>query len=219
MLGRHHAVFGGALFAAAASTCASAEAMQLRPEQLMVGVAVAMGAALVPDLDEPGSSASRSFGLVGRLGARVVARATGGHRGGTHTIPCLLGAVVVTFLLTASPVATAVLLGLLVTVGLDVLRRVPEGMEWLAGLAVAFLSADLVSPGALWPALTVGAGWLSHMVGDTLTPHGVPWLWPSRPLEDTVSVGLFRSGSWLEPAVTWALVGALLWWALPSLPV
>lgn len=214
MMGRHHCLFGAAVFVAAASTAVSAEAVRMSGEQFVVGTVVAMGAALVPDLDEPGSSAARSFGLIGRYGAKIVARVTGGHRGGTHTIPVWAAAVAATFLVTAFPLAAAILLGLLVTVGLDVLRKVPEGVEWLAGAAVLLLASRLVGPGDAWPALAVGAGWLSHMVGDTLTPHGVPWLWPSRRLEDTVSVGLFRSGSPVEGVVSWTMIVVLLWWAL-----
>lgn len=214
MMGRHHAMFGGSAFLAASMTLTASGQIHLSAEQVAVGTVVAMGAALVPDLDEPGSSASRSFGLLGRYGAKLVAKVTGGHRGGTHTLPVWAAAVAATFLATASPLAAAILLGLLVTVGLDVLRKVPEGAEWLAGGAVFLLASQLVHAGDVWPALAVGVGWLSHMAGDTLTPHGVPWLWPSRPLEDTVSVGLFRSGSSVESVVSWVLIAGLLWWAV-----
>lgn len=212
MLGNHHAVFGGAVFLAA--TSATHAVVPMSGQQMLVGAVVAMGAALVPDLDEPGSSASRSFGFVGRHGARLVSLLAGGHRGRTHTLPVVAVGLVAVYLATASTLAVSVLLGLLVMVGLDVLHSVKEGVEWLVGLVVALLASQLVSPGDAWPVLAVGCGWLSHMAGDTLTPHGVPWLWPLRPLDDTVSVGLFRSGSPVEPVVVAVLVGGLVFWAM-----
>jgi len=42
----------------------------------------------------------------------------------------------------------------------------------------------------LW--LSLAAGYLSHLVLDTLNPSGVPWLWP---LKQRLSVPLVRTGS------------------------
>ena len=206
MLGKHHAVFGGAAFVAVAQV----GQMGLRPAQLAVGTAVTMGAALVPDLDEPGASASRSFGRIGRSLSHVIAKLSGGHRGGTHTLPAVAAAGLGVTAALGHPTVLAVLCGLLVVVGLDVLPQVREGTEWIVGALVAVGAQQVIGTTDVWPVAAVIAGWLSHMVGDTLTPHGVPWCWPLRDLDETTSLGWFRSGSWAEPVVTWSLVGGLL---------
>src|SRR5699024_12320128 len=53
-------------------------------EQVLAGAVVATGAALLPDIDHPGATVSRSGGLLTRPLSRAVSRAAG-HRGGNHT--------------------------------------------------------------------------------------------------------------------------------------
>lgn len=56
------------------------------------------------------------------------------------------------------------------------------------------------------------AGYLSHLVLDTLTPSGVPWLWP---LSWKIAVPLVRTGGGLEKVVVmpalFLLTGYLAW--------
>lgn len=207
MMGKHHSVFAAASFVAVATV----GQLGLEPGQLLVGSAVAMGAGLAPDLDEPRASAARTFGRIGRSLSQVIARLSGGHRGATHTLPAVAAATLATAAVTQYPTAGAVLLGLLVVVGLDVLPQVREGHEWAVGAVVAAGASSVVAPGDTWPALAVAVGMLSHMAGDTLTPLGVPWLWPARQLDERVGLGVFRAGSMVEPLVTWGLVAGLLW--------
>lgn len=65
----------------------------------------------------------------------------------------------------------------------------------LFSLAVWLLTRD--------PSLAVAAlwGYLSHLVGDTLTPMGVPWGWPLDDLDERFSVGLFTTGTFIEVLV------------------
>ncbi len=49
-------------------------------------------------------------------------------------------------------------------------------------------------------------GYLSHLVGDTLTPMGVPWLWPVGSLDNRLSLNLFTTGTYLEVLATWGWV-------------
>lgn len=44
-------------------------------------------------------------------------------------------------------------------------------------LVVTFLIAVFI-PGWWWMGLTFGWGWLSHLAADSLTPAGIPLLWP-----------------------------------------
>ncbi|MGB9886296.1 MAG: metal-dependent hydrolase [Moorellales bacterium] len=107
-------------------------------------------AALLPDVDHPGSAAGRMA-----PGVSHVLRLGFGHRGFLHS---LLGAACTTWAICR--------------------------LAALLGLAVP------------WQPLF--AGYLVHLVLDTFTPGGVPWLWP---LGVRVSVPLVRTGSILERAV------------------
>lgn len=55
-------------------------------------------------------------------------------------------------------------------------------------------------------AMAAGCGYLSHLIGDTLTPMGVPWLWPLRSVDHRYSLNLFTTGTFLEVLVTWGWV-------------
>ncbi len=46
-------------------------------------------------------------------------------------------------------------------------------------------------------------GYLSHLLGDLLTPAGVPLFWPYR---KNFSIGLFKTDSWLETAFVYSLI-------------
>ena len=67
-----------------------------------------------------------------------------------------------------------------------------------------------------WFTVAVAGGMLVHVVGDMLTPDGVPLLWPLR---RRFGVGVFRTAGVVEDVVTVLLavaafglaVRALLW--------
>jgi membrane-bound metal-dependent hydrolase YbcI (DUF457 family) len=130
MMARSHALSGAAgwLSAAALSTAAG---LPWPPGVVLVGTIVTAGAAMLPDLDCPGSHAGRSLGPVTRLIARQVAagshrvyertatpldrsdRYRQGHRGVTHTLPVALalGLLVTAVAFTpAAPVVAGVVL-------------------------------------------------------------------------------------------------------------
>ncbi len=52
-------------------------------------------------------------------------------------------------------------------------------------------------------------GYASHLAADSLTPSGVPWLWPWK---RTFSLNLFRTGSFAEYLLT-ACLAAVGGWA------
>ena len=80
-MGRTHAASGSLAFAAAAPLLPT-----LGVQLSAVGVVAASGAALLPDLDHPGSTAARALGPATGALARLVAAASGGHRQGTHSL-------------------------------------------------------------------------------------------------------------------------------------
>lgn len=81
MLGRDHALSGAAAFTAAAPLL---HVTGIIP--LAAGAVLTAGAALLPDLDQTGSSAARSLGFATRAFAWLIRRLAGGHRHGTHSL-------------------------------------------------------------------------------------------------------------------------------------
>ena len=198
MLGVSHAATGlltGAVLGAAAGS---------HPLDVVVGVAVGAGAALLPDLDEPGSTVGRSLGAITRGTSKVLraastrvyrstatayelrtTRSDGGHRYLTHTIPAVLvfGAV-------AWGVAVLGALGLGVVVfgmaalGLACVVK-PFGRKAVQGAGVTAVliagAAVVVASTAPWlVACVVSVGALAHVLGDWLTRSGVPLAWPLK---------------------------------------
>lgn len=121
----------------------------------LVFVAITTVAALIPDLDQPGSKLSRTLGPLSWVVSWILARfsravfyatrtdqdrpKTNGHRTFTHTL------------------VWCVLIGLGSGLGMAGLGA-PE-WAWLVGLAMF-------------------VGNLAHIAGDAMTLHGVPLLWP-----------------------------------------
>lgn len=172
------------------------------------------GAALLPDLDSPGASASRMWGPISRAVSKGVSKAARGHRWGTHDLvlgPLTFGALAALAVLVpglALPVV-AVALGLALH-GLHVARIWRTGavlnllISW--GGAVWLLSRDDLTVG-WWLPLAVMGGVVVAILGDWLTNEGVPVpvLW----LKNRARFGLsaFRTGSAVEtyliaPALT-----------------
>lgn len=73
----------------------------------------------------------------------------------------------------------------------------------LGGLAV------LVTMGMGWMAAPVVVGYLSHLLADSLTPSGVPLLWPSK---RRFTLNLCQTGSVVEVGLV-AVIAALGGWA------
>lgn len=191
MLGRDHALLG----AAATLGALDLEGVtHLGLATSALALVVGVGAALAPDLDEPNSLAGRANPV------SHVPGLFGPHRRRTHSLLCV-GLVVglAAWAAHGHPLAAGVLAGFLACAGAGawskavrkagVVLAVPLGA--LVGWIVA---AGYVRPGQ-WLPLAVAAGLLSHLVGDGLTPGGVPWLWP---LPWRGSLGLFRTGSNVE---------------------
>ncbi|MFD6096899.1 metal-dependent hydrolase [Nocardiopsis flavescens] len=168
--------------------------------------AVGAGAALLPDLDEPGSTVGRSLGVategVSRLlraASRRVYEATGtareleagkdgGHRHLTHTVPAVLVFGALAWGLAAlAPLGTGLVVFSMAALGLGTVARAmtkvgPLRKRRLAASVIALLvaaGAVFADGGAAWlVGLTVAVGALTHVLGDWLTRSGVPLAWP-----------------------------------------
>ena len=117
MMGVNHATSGAAVWFAATAALPSfgTDLYPLAAPGVIAGSLVCAGAALLPDADHHSGTISHSVPIVGRLVARSIEDASGGHRHGFHTI---LAGAVVTLL--------AVLIGRFLT-DVPVLGKVPLG--------------------------------------------------------------------------------------------
>lgn len=239
MMGRQHAV-SGVLGGVVLAGILSPAPVPVR----LLAVAVTGGAALLPDLDTPQSTAARSLGSVTRLLAKGVDAASlaiyhatreggdppdrkSGHRLVSHTVPgCLLASFLVASLCLLHPVTGAA--GVCLLVG-------------LLGLGVKVLGGGtaLVAGGAAWWVLEYENAWwwvlplatfvgcLVHVLGDTVTNSGTPLLWPllrdGRRWRLVTTPVTFAAGDHVERAVVAPLlvVGVALasLWPLGLIPL
>jgi membrane-bound metal-dependent hydrolase YbcI (DUF457 family) len=198
MLGRDHALSGAVVFAALAPS------LHVTASHLAAGVVLAAGAGVLPDIDHPDSTISRSFGFLTEWFAWVVDRLSGGHRHGTHSI---LGIAVFTagaygaglFQLSGpAPIANghlefswhivpaALVLTLLYAAALRALKLGGHHGDLLgvaAAVVTCFTGADLTqltvgSWHAPLLAVATALGCAAHIAGDELTHGGCPVLWP-----------------------------------------
>jgi membrane-bound metal-dependent hydrolase YbcI (DUF457 family) len=194
VLGHDHALSGALAFAA------TAPLLNVTGAHLAAAMALTAGAAVLPDLDEPGSTIARTFGFLTGAFAWVIHRISGGHRKGTHS---LLGVVLLTLASLGagawqasthptSPhpgpwwhlIPVAVILGLLFAAGLRALYIGGHHGD-AAGIAIAALviwkswDLALVTP---WHvpliAVCLALGMLAHIAGDMITHYGCPLLYP-----------------------------------------
>jgi membrane-bound metal-dependent hydrolase YbcI (DUF457 family) len=163
---------------------------------------VCAGAALLPDLDHPSSTATRRFSVFSWLACHAVRpfsgfvfdltrgrrdHGKGTHRGLTHTA---VGAVLLGLAINLASAAwgTPVLLGTLFVCialaikGLDALVPGPPSLVIAAGLTWGV--QEFVPGGtagtAGWLGTAVAIGMVVHSLGDAITESGAPLLWPLR---------------------------------------
>lgn len=235
MLARSHALSGAAGWLAACAAAGPVAGIHPPLPAVTTGAVVAAAAALLPDIDHPGSTVARSLGPLTRTIARVVSRlsdavrdstcgccattGTSGHRTLTHT---LAFAAVVGVVVSAAGVwwghlaAAVVVTASIGLVGLALLprRRARAGVVVL----MVYAGAQVYTGGAGvdWWWLGAPAGWgvLTHSLGDAATHHGVPLWWPvSRRGCRWRRVGLptwlrFRTGGGVETLVSVLMVAA-----------
>lgn len=158
-----------------------------RPELALASAATVAGAALLPDVDEPGSTVARLAGPVSEATAWVTGRVCGGHRQASHSLLAATAAGLATWglgHLALAPGVPASVVPLGLCLALAARSLLPPGLRaghltaLVAAAAVTWWMAGHMSLG--WLPLAVAAGWALHLPGDMLTAGGVPLLWPWR---------------------------------------
>lgn len=133
---------------------------------------------LLPDLDHPESALGRRIPVIS-----VPLSALVGHRGMTHS---LLAVTVLLIALVAVTTASA--------------------LPFNSGTLSVLPGGAFNNFSQLVPALIIG--YLSHILGDSMTPSGVPLFWPRK---RTYSFRLFKTWSWQETVFTAGFTFAVVW--------
>jgi membrane-bound metal-dependent hydrolase YbcI (DUF457 family) len=176
VLGHSHALSG---LAAGAVTLPWAPVQG--PVAQAAWVAAAGGFAMLPDLDQRGSTISRMWGPLSDIPSGVVGTIARGHRWGTHD--AVVAPVVFGFLASlAADWFWSSLLFMAMSIGLALraLHFVIPGKAEntvIGNLVLSFGGAWLLlahSPSPSWLPYAVMLGVLTHIVGDLLTCEGVP---------------------------------------------
>lgn len=202
MLGHSHALSG---LAAGAATLPWAPVQG--PVAQVAWVAAAGGFAMLPDLDQPGSTIARMWGPISDVPSGLVGRIARGHRWGTHD--ALLAPLAFGLLATAaSRTFWSSLLVLAVAIGLALHALnfvIPGRVEntVVGNLVLSWGGAWLLlahSQPPVWLPWAVAVGVLAHIAGDALTREGipVPLVWIVR--RARLAVTPMRTGSTLEKA-------------------
>jgi len=193
MMGGHHAASGAAVWiAVTASTPIAFGWYPVSNVGVMTGALVCAGAALLPDVDHRSGTIAHSLPPITEAITQVVGKLTGGHRKSTHS---LLGVAVFVAIAWAASLLVMrteqfgdVLIGpgimavLLIAFALRALKLTRKGWwwPWLTSVSLAGTVAVFAPEEWYWMPFCVGLGCLVHLLGDLLTTHGIPLLWPLR---------------------------------------
>lgn len=198
MLGFSHATSGALGWFVTAPLISNAIGMPLTPQELGIGAVACAGAALIPDLDHPQATIAWTFGPISKAAARLTALLAGGHRQGTHSLLFSLGFGAFCYLVGTSSLwwhtttPAMILLFMLAAFAFRGLNIVPprvsgtfKGLVVLAEALVLTLAINYFMPQETitswwWLGLAGAMGAIIHLIGDTLTPEGVPWFYPAR---------------------------------------
>lgn len=198
-MGPTHAMSGAAVGLAVAQILPEHWGGVTTAEETFIYAGLAAGAALLPDLDAPSATVSRSFGPVTQVishfteniaqtfvnvtRGRRDKQCRNGHRTLTHTVWAALAAGLGASALIGAFGRPAVIALLFFFLGLGIRGLLPEWSKKTDWLLVTGLSAALAYgvwtyvPEAafgvvLGSAITVGC--LTHMLGDLATKQGIP---------------------------------------------
>ncbi|MEU4446640.1 metal-dependent hydrolase [Actinosynnema sp. NPDC050801] len=202
--GPTHAMSGLLAWAAVTALAENHPIGQLTPQSWAVGAVLATGAALLPDLDHPSSTISRTFGPVSAGASALIntvssfvyrttrtrkdSNRDGGHRGLTHTLAFALAAAVGTTAVVQQSQKWALPALMFVFAGLAVRGIMNDWCPQKDALLITGVSAAITVACVAWTAQTpasaaacgvaVGIGCVAHYLGDAITEQGCPILWP-----------------------------------------
>lgn len=188
MMGHSHAISGVLGWLVVAPILAAKGIMPADVAVIATGAVVTSGAALLPDLDHPQSTIARTFGPVSQAVSHGVNIVAGGHRKMTHsiffTILATLGTWAAVHFL--GNIAAYVIIFFMAGLAARGLHLAPKhgAAGWLVTTAVAAattaVSAFWGPHNYEWLFAAMALGVLMHLLGDSLTPGGIPLFWPAQ---------------------------------------
>ena len=223
MLGYSHAMSGAMVWLLASPVVAHALNEPLGPKELAAGAIACAGAAVIPDLDHPQATVARTFGPASQAVAKGVALVAGGHRQGTHSLLFVggFGLMCSLFAMGGSTWAM-ILMFLLAAFCFRALNLVIPGTSYSFKGAVILVEAVVAvalivhfMPGSWWwLGFACALGCFVHLIGDALTPEGVPFFWPAR-WRGSIPI-IAHTGNWLEKSVISPVMSLVVLWLIWS---
>lgn len=205
MMGYSHAVTGAAGWLAITSTSSLALGVYGPGSSavILAGSLLCAGAAMAPDADHGQASIAHSLPPVTRWMAQGIGALSGGHRHGTHSIIGVAVFTLFTWLMSfwvidvdGRTVALgsgimAVFLVAFATKTFGLHRSLGTGVvgdilgsgigPWIVALGTAGAATWYLDERWAWLPVCMAVGCFIHVLGDSLTVQGVPWLWPWNP--------------------------------------
>jgi membrane-bound metal-dependent hydrolase YbcI (DUF457 family) len=179
MLGHSHVIVGGAGFLAIGAPILALAGVHLSPAELGAGAVVGAGSAMLPDLDHPQATVSRSLGPLTESLSKFTATISGGHRQGTHSLLAagLVGGGLALLLRTPGP---WIGLGIAWFCTSLLLRTLTDARSLVNIILSGIIAATIITiaPHLHWMWATVALGMLLHDFADMLTIEGIPPFWP-----------------------------------------
>lgn len=214
MMGHSHAVSGLLGWVVVSPVLVSQGWVPGEPAALAAGGVIAAGAGLLPDADHPSASIARSLGPLTQGIARIVSALSGGHRKWTHTIWFVLLVFAASFAAGKFLGETIVLVitFFMAALALDALHLKPRKhpVLWtviLSGAVTGIVAWMSPAGDYSWIAWPLALGTLAHLLGDLITPGGLPLLpWKGRfSLPILPSTGGFMETRLLTPLMVLAV--------------
>ena len=215
MLARDHALSGALVFTAVSPP------LHVTGTALLAGAVFTAGAATAPDIDEHGSTISRTLGFFTEAVSWVVHKVSGGHRKGTHSILGLIVFTAAAWLAVnhlsglTGKIVLGVMLGVILSAGVRALQIGGHHGD-VIGLAGAAAAVYWQAGLALVP-LCIALGVAAHIAGDELTHDGCPLAWPLSgqefhllPRRLRITTGRFAE-TWIVSTLLLAGLGYLLY--------
>lgn len=234
MLGYSHATSGALAWLAVTPALNQAAEMlgqsHLTPQETIIGAVACAGAALIPDLDHPSATIAYTFGPISKSISKLTALLAGGHRQGTHSLLFSVGFGIMCYFIGlsteffGSDTPTMVLMFLLAAFAFRGLNLVLPGtsstfkglMVILQAAALTWIMANylMTDMNWWWLGLAGALGCIMHLVGDSLTPEGVPWFYPNR-FRLAIPI-ISHTGNIMERAIVGpAMTFGVLWFGFP----
>lgn len=202
--GPTHAMSGLAAWAGITALADTHAIGMVTPKSWVIGATLASGAALLPDIDHPGSTVARTFGAISRgisaaiggisgfvyrtTSTRRDSKREGTHRGLTHTLVFAVLAGLITTAIVQVSEGSALGVLMFIFAGLAVRGIMHRWCPRKDAILIMVTSLALTLMCWAWAGdqphdaaafgVAVMIGCTAHYIGDAVTEQGCPMLWP-----------------------------------------